>query len=308
MRLAYLYFASALLCTVASGQVSSNQSLKGKYNFRHLLISADTSANLTDLRTGSGTITFDGNGSYTATGILLLNVTTSPLSATGGYAVSPGGFVTLDNPVKAGKVNARLGATGLVGASTETVGVFDMFIAVPAATQPVSGSIFSGPYWISTLEFQGGGINNLRGANFKLTANNAGSFTENTIHGQAHNLGDQLLTQTVSPMTYSVTPDGLGTLTFPLTGSLDQTTQLVSGTKEIFISPDGSFFVGGSNNTGGQGMIIGVKAFASGATFSGLFVAAGLRYDISLARLTSAVGIRERDQSGFSLGPAHTPI
>ena len=173
----------------------------------------------------------------------------------------------------------------------------------------MSGSIFSGSYWISTLEFQGGGINNLRGANFKLTANNAGSFTENTITGQAQNLGDRLLTQTVSPMTYSVTPDGQGTLTFPLTGSLDQTTQLVSGTKEIFISPDGSFFVGGSNNTGGQGMIIGVKAFASGATFSGLFVAAGLRYDIAVsARLTSAVGVCERDQSGYSLGPPHTPI
>lgn len=288
--LAYLYFASALLCTVANAQISSNQSLKGKYNFRHLLASADASANVTDLRTGSGTITFDGNGGYTATGIVLVNVSTSPLNASGTYAVSPGGFVTLDNPLKAGKVNARLGATGLVGASTEVAGVFDMFIAAPAPTQPVSASILSGGYWISTLEFQGGGINNLRSANFKLTANNAGSFIENTIRGQARNLGDQLLTQTVGPMTYSVTPDGLGTLTFPLTGALDQTTQLVSGTKEIFVSPDGSFFVGGSNNTGGQGMIVGVKAFASGASFSGSFVTAGLRYDIAPARLTSAVG------------------
>ena len=124
MRVAYLGWAAALLCAAASGQVSSNQSLKGKYNFRHLLISADTSANVTDVRAGSGTITFDGKGSYTATGILLLNVTTSPLSATGGYTVSPGGFVTLDNPVKTGNINARLGATGLMGASTETVGVF----------------------------------------------------------------------------------------------------------------------------------------------------------------------------------------
>jgi uncharacterized protein (TIGR03437 family) len=275
---------------LANGQVSSNQSLKGKYNFRHLLLSADVSANVTDVRTGAGVITFDGSGGYTATGVLLVNATTAPLSATGSYAVSPGGYVTLDNPVKTGKLNARLGTTGLVGSSTETGGIFDMFIAVPAPTQAVSASILSGSYWISTLEFQGGGINNLRGANFKLTANNAGSFTENTIRGQARNLGDQLLTQTVSPMTYAVTSDGLGTLTFPLTGALDQTTQLVSGTKEIFVSPDGSFFVGGSNNIGGQGMIIGIKAFASGATFSGFFVTAGLRYDISPARLTSAVG------------------
>ena len=290
MRLAYLGFVSALFCAVTHGQVSGNQSLKGKYNFRHLLLSADSSANVTDVRTGSGVITFDGTGAYTATGILLVNATTAPLSATGSYAVIPGGYVTMDNPVKTGKLNARLGTTGLVGSSTEAAGIFDMFIAAPAPTQPVSASILSGPYWISTLELQGGGINNLRGANFKLTANNAGSFTENTIKGQARNMGDLLLTQTVGPMTYSLTSDGLGTLTFPLTGSLTQTTQLVSGTKEIFVSPDGSFFVGGSNNIGGQGMIIGVKAFASGATFSGFFVTAGIRYDIAPARLTSAVG------------------
>jgi uncharacterized protein (TIGR03437 family) len=258
------------------------------------LLSGDASANVTDVRCGSGTITFDGKGAYTATGILLVNVTSVPLNASGAYIVSPGGFVTLDNPVKTGSINARLGATGLTGSSTETGGLFDLFIAVPAATQPVSTSILSGSYWISTLELQGGGMNNLRSANFKVTANNAGSFTESTVTGQARNLGDKLVTQSVSPMTYSVTSDAQGTLTFPLTGTLDQTTQLISGTKEIFISPDGSFFVGGSNNTGGQGMIIGVKAFTSGATWSGFFQAAGLRYDIAVgstpARLTSTVG------------------
>jgi uncharacterized protein (TIGR03437 family) len=231
-----------------------------------------------------------------------VNVTSAPLNASGAYTVSPGGFVTLDNPVKTGSINARLGATGLTGSSTETGGLFDLFIAVPAATQPVSTSILTGSYWISTLELQGGGMNNLRSANFKVTANNAGSFTESIVTGQARNLGDKLLTQTVSPMTYSVAPDAHGTLTFPLTGTLDQTTQLISGTKEIFISPDGSFFVGGSNNTGGQGMIIGVKAFTSGATWSGFFQAAGLRYDIAVgstpARLTSTVGAVNATSAG----------
>ena len=294
MRVAYLGWAAALVCVAAAGQVSSNQSLSGKYYFRHLLLSADASANVTDVRCGSGTITFDGKGGYSATGILLINATSAPLNAAGAYTVNPGGFVTLDNPVKAGSINARLGATGLTGSSTETGGMFDLFIAVPTATQPVSTSILSGSYWISTLELQGGVITNLRAANFKLTANNAGSFIESTVTGQARNLGDQLVTQSVSPMTYSVTSDAQGTLTFPLTGALDQTTQLILGTKEIFLSPDGSFFVGGSNNIGGQGMIIGVKAFTSAATWNGFFEAAGLRYDIAAgstpARLTSTVG------------------
>jgi uncharacterized protein (TIGR03437 family) len=294
MRLAYLWWTAALVCVAASGQVSGNQSLNEKYYFRHLVLSADASANVTDVRCGAGTITFDGKGTYTATGILLVNATTAPLNASGVYAVNPGGFVTLDNPVKTGTINARLGATGLTGSSTEAGGIFDLFIAIAAPTQPVSLSILSGSYWISTFELQGGGLANLRSANFKLTANNAGSFSESSVTGQARNLGDLLLTQAVSPMTYSVTSDAQGTLTFPLTGGLDQTTQLISGTKEIFISPDGSFFVGGSNDIGGEGMMIGVKTFTSGAAWNGFFQAAGLRYDIpsgsTPARLTSTVG------------------
>ena len=300
MRVAYLGWTAALLSIAASGQISGNQSLNGKYYFRHLLLSADASANVTEARCGSGTITFDGKGGYTTTGIVLVNATSTLLNAVGAYTVSPGGFVTLDNPLVnllktgTGTISARLGATGLTGSSTEAGGIFDLFIAIAAPTQPVSASILSGSYWISTLELQGGGIANLRSANFKLTANNAGSFTEGSVTGQARNLGDKLVTQTVGPMTYSVTSDAQGTLTFPLTGGLDQTTQLVSGTKQVFIAPDGSFFVGGSNDVGGQGMIIGVKAFTSGATWNGFFEAAGLRYDIPLgsspARLTSTVG------------------
>jgi uncharacterized protein (TIGR03437 family) len=302
MRLAYLCWAAALLCVATTGQVSGNQSLNGKYYFRHLLLSADASANVTDVRCGSGTITFDGKGGYTSTGVVLVNTISSPLNTVGAYTVNPGGFVTLDNPIKTGTINARLGATGLTGSSTETGGMFDLFIAVPAPTQPVSTSILSGSYWVSTFELPGGGITTLRSANFKLTANNAGSFAENSVTGQARDMGDLLLTQTVSPMTYSTTSDAQGILTFPLASGLDQTTQLISGTKEIFISPDGSFFVGGSNSTGGQGMVIGVKAYISGATWNGFFQAAGLRYDIpsgsAPARLTSTVGAVNATTSG----------
>src|SRR4051812_42842237 len=91
MRVAYLLWAAALCCAAASAQVSGNQSLTGKYYFRHLLLSADAAANVTEARCGSGIITFDGKGAYTATGILLVNVTNSPLSFSGTYAVSPGG-------------------------------------------------------------------------------------------------------------------------------------------------------------------------------------------------------------------------
>src|SRR5205807_2182895 len=108
------------------------------------------------------------------------------------------------------------GQGALVGSSTEAgATVFDLFIAIPAPANVLSTGILNGGYWISSLEFPGGGATNIRDTNFKLTANGAGSFAENTVTGQAANLGNKLLNQTVSPMTYSVSPDGTGTLTFP---------------------------------------------------------------------------------------------
>jgi uncharacterized protein (TIGR03437 family) len=278
------------------GQVSNNESLNGKYYFRYLSLTTDGTANITQVRGASGMMTFDGAGGYSATGQSLSGASTAQsLSVSGTYTVKPGGFVTITSPLQTPDINARLGASGLVGASTEGgASNYDLLIAVPVPAQPVTSSVLSGTYWISTLEFANGAAGNLRGANFKLTANNAGSFTETTVIGQARNLGNRLLTQTVSPMTYAVSPDGTGTLNFPLTGGMDANSQLVSGLKNIYVAQDGSYFIGGSTAAGGQGIVLGVKAFTSAATWNGFFVAAGLRYDLAqgsaTARLTSAAG------------------
>ncbi len=221
-------------------------------------------------------MTFDGAGAYSASG-QSLSAASAPqsLSVSGTYTVKPGGFVTITSPLQTPDINARLGSSGLVGASTEGgASNYDLLIAIPAPSSSFTPSVLSGPYWISTLEFPSGVAANLRGANFKLSANNAGSFIETSVTGQARNLGNRLLTQTVSPMTYSVSTDGIGTITFPLTGGLDANSQLVSGVKNIYVAQDGSYFIGGSNAAGGQGMVIGVKAFAAPASWSGFFVTA----------------------------------
>jgi uncharacterized protein (TIGR03437 family) len=287
-------FAVSLL-----GQVSSNQSLNGKYYFRQVMLISDAGANVSDTRTGLGTLTFDGNGTYTVSGQQLVG-TAGPaaLSGSGTYTVKPGGFVSLSNPLRAGvTVNARLGQGAVVGASTEAGNVFDLFIAIPVPGQNVSASTFSGPYFISTIEFPNGGVANVRDANFKLTPNGAGSFPETTIIGQAANLSNKLRTQTISPITYAINSDGTGTLNFPFGTGLDATSQLVSGVKTIYLSQDGSYFIGGSTTAGGHGLVVGVRAFANGATnasWSGFYFAAGLRYDTAApgqaARLSAVTG------------------
>ena len=176
------------------------------------------SANVTDTRTGTGTITFTGNGNFTVTGQQLIGAS-APVAlavSSGTYTVMPGGFVTLSNPLRAGvTLNARLGVSALMGSSTEAgATVFDLFIAIPAPAQSTSTATLNGAYWVSSLEFPNGGIANIRDTGFKLTANGAGSFAETSVTGQAANLSNKLQTQTVAPMTYAISPDGSGLLRF----------------------------------------------------------------------------------------------
>ena len=289
--------AAALLAAALPGtaQVASNASLTGRYNFRHVLLASDGAANT---RTGFGIITFDGNGGYTATGQQLVG-TAAPvaLSTTGTYTVRPGGFVTMANPVRAGlTVNARLGVGALVGSSTEAgATIFDMFVAAPVRNfEPPNG-----PYWISSFELPDGSLQNIRNAHFKLTANGAGSFTETTIAGQARNLGNLPVTQTAGPFTYAVVPDGTGTLNFPLAAGRDAATQLISGQKTVYVFGGGMAFFGGSTSAGGHGMVVGT--YSNGDSWSGFFVAAGLRVDAVRnlpEALTASVGAVNVTPSG----------
>jgi uncharacterized protein (TIGR03437 family) len=290
------FWVAAFAATLASAQVTSNQSLNGKYYFRHVMLITDGTPNVTSMVTGAGTLTFAGNGNFTFSGQQLADTTPpASLSGSGVYSVKPGGFVTLANPLRSSAtLNARLGAGALVGSSTEAgTTVFDLFVAIPAPSQALSNGTLSGSYWISSLEFPNGGVANIRDTNFKLTANGSGSFAETTVTGQAANLAHQLTNQTVSPMTYTISPDGTGTLTFPAGAGLDATTQLIAGVKNVYVSQDGTYFIGGSMTAGGHGLVVGVKAFPGGATnssWSGFSFAAGLRYDALIPRLAAVAG------------------
>jgi uncharacterized protein (TIGR03437 family) len=295
----------------ADAQVSSNASLTGKYSFRQVLLITDGSANVSTTTSASGSLTFDGNGGFTISGQQITG-TTGPaaLSGSGTYTVEPGGITTLTNPLRtSATVNARLGTGALVGSSTEAgATVFDLFLAIPVATGG-SNATLSGAYWISSLEFPNGGTANIRNTNFKLTANGSGGFAESSVTGQAANLQNKLQTQTVGPNSYSVAADGTGTLTFPTTAGLDSTTQLIAGVKNIAVAQDGSYFIGGSTAAGGQGIVIGVKAMASGgsnATWNGFYYAAGMRFDVSPARLAAVSGAVHANGDGNSIWARRT--
>src|SRR5712691_6401092 len=88
-----------LLAGAAMAQTLDNHALTGKYHFRHLSLSTDTAENITDLRSLSGSITFDGAGAYSFAGEQTLGTAAlAPLNGSGTYSVTPAGAVTLTNP------------------------------------------------------------------------------------------------------------------------------------------------------------------------------------------------------------------
>ncbi|MEO8370344.1 MAG: hypothetical protein ABI806_14260, partial [Candidatus Solibacter sp.] len=272
--------AGILSVVQISAQTLSNQSLSGKYYFRHLSLGTDgvNPGSLTDTRTLTGTITFDGNGRYAFTGQLLTGVS-APVaqSGTGAFVMDAGGFLTLDSPLRTGqKVNARFGPEAIVGSTTEASdNTYDLFVAVPA---PASGAAFTGPYNCMTLEFPGGATPNMRSAQFGLAQSSPGILQAISVYGHAASLSQgKPLTQQVTGATYTVLADGSGSLT----AGPSSTAQLLSGNRTLYWSANGNIVIGGSSTAGGHDILIGVKALAgaSSASWNSTYFAAGLRVD-----------------------------
>ena len=92
-----------LLAAPAVSQTLNNQSLTGKYFFRHISRGANAANQLTDARSLLGTITFDGSGGYSFTAQLVLGAGAPTVqTGMGAYSVDPAGFVSLANPIRTG--------------------------------------------------------------------------------------------------------------------------------------------------------------------------------------------------------------
>ena len=263
-----------------SAQVLNNQSLSGKYYFRHLSLGTDgvNAGNLSDPRTLTGAITFDGNGRYTFTAQQLTGLSAAvSQTGSGGYVMDAGGFLVLDSPIRAGqKINARFAPEAVLGSSTEsTDNTYDLFVAVPA---PASGATFNGPFNCMTLEFPGGTTSNMRSAQFTLAQSSPGILQSFSVYGHAASLSQgKPLTQSVTGATYTLLGDGSGTLT----AGAPSNSQLLSGGRTLYWSANGNIVIGGSSVAGGHDIVIGVKAIsgASNATWNATFFGAGLRVD-----------------------------
>jgi uncharacterized protein (TIGR03437 family) len=262
-----------------SAQVLSNQSLSGKYYFRHISLGTDgrNPGNLTGAHTLMGSIAFDGAGHY-AYIAQQLTATSAAVSQTGSgaYLLDQGGFLSLDSPLGTGaKINARFSTEAVVGSSTEsTDSTFDLFVAIPA---PSGGAVFAGPYNCMSLDFRAGVYSLLRSTRFPINQSSPGILQSFSVYGHAVAVSPAPLTQLVNGATYTMGADGVGTLNV----GADDNAQLLSGTRTLYLSASGNILLGGSTAAGGHGIMIGVKplAGASDSTWNATYWGAGLRVD-----------------------------
>lgn len=277
-------------CTVASAQSLSTASLSGKYLFVHLLLDSPPSQAVVARNLG-GSITFDGKGAYAYAGKLGVGAAAATAaSGQGVYRVADDGSISLTNPIRGTlEVRGWLGCAGsgassslpagcgdllVVGASTEAGdSSTDLFVAIRAPAGTATAALLNGAYTAAALRVADGGAAT---ALLSLTANGSGQFTTSSALGHSTDQGSANASQTMTGATYSVNSDGTGSL------SLGNSSALVSGNPEMFVSPDGGYIIGYTSAAGPREVFVAVR------NYSGAASAANLEGDYRVAELILA--------------------
>jgi len=288
----------------ATAQVAGNASLTGSYWVRYL----GTIGYPTDQAVSfAGTMTFDGNGNFTVTGVgYYFNGSSTPLtfSASGTYAVQSGGTFSINNPFAQNAVNlyGGVGVNGIaVGSSTDSGDLGpqyeDLFVAIPQSSTSAASTL-NGTYRVAGLEFAGGSLSGMRNPFFDITADGNGNLGNVTLGGTSMALNNAPTTQTSPGATYAMTATGSGTMTFPAPSGVAAANQLISGAKNLYISPDGSFFIAGSPT--GYDMQVGVKAISTGgaAALSGIYFTSTVENDDPTGAFSSQGAVNEIPTQG----------
>jgi uncharacterized protein (TIGR03437 family) len=274
---------AALLLTVASlaaaqtWDSSGNALLKGTWCFRQVVWQVgDSSGNLNREISISGNINFDGISTYTLTNLHTADTASPPVNAStsGTFSIAASGYGFLSSPLFSGDQINGLVAQGIfIGSSTENhTGYHDLFIAAQLGTP-----VFQGSYTLADLDFPTASIFDARDSLLQLNPDGTAN-----ANGYVTATGLAPLSQYFSGLTYSVT-NGVGAIDF---GGALAPSNLISGPKALYFSPDGNFVFGGSLT--GWDLIVGVRAATTLPKFSGLYYQAGLDEDNSQVQPATA--------------------
>ncbi|MGP0071571.1 MAG: IPT/TIG domain-containing protein [Bryobacteraceae bacterium] len=253
---------------------SGDGMLSGAYYFRQVIYLENSN----DSMSLTGTITFDGKGNYTLSTATLLDqangsITPQPFSGSGTYSIAASGegFLTAVNTPDFPNdlIIGLVSPNGVfIGSSTENTNQYnDLFIAAPAGSPTVS--TLSGSYQVAYFDptYPGDGL---------LSFSADGGGNAGTVNLTEY-LGSDTTTTTgsISGVTYSFS-NGVGQINL----GPSNTNNLVSGTEQLFTTPDGKFFFGGNYN--GFDIFVGVQnATSNPSNVAALYYQAGINIDES---------------------------
>jgi uncharacterized protein (TIGR03437 family) len=256
---------------------SGNGLLKGTYYFREVFyIVGYNDGSLSEASALYGSITFSGTGTYTCqVSFYDSNQGLESGSLSGAYSIAASGYGFISNPLSTGDyVYGLVNAAGIfVGSTTEsTAGFNDLFVAAPLASPAPAAGTFKGTYTIAGIDLSSGAPSST--LSYLLQMNPDGVSALGTVSGTAY-VGGAGATKYPQSFTGSkyIASSGAMVVTFP-----NSTSNVLTGQKYVYISPDGNFIFGGSPQ--GFDMFVGVRT-GSGASFGGLYYQAGLDQDAS---------------------------
>ena len=280
--------AIALPAAAQNFDTSGNGKLNGPFFVRQVITTQldTTTSTIGQAISILGIMTFDGQGNYAFIGQKVDTKVGGPgqaFVANGTYAVQSNGMAQIQNPIDT-SVNEYGAVTGvgpvsIVASATESL-YADVFVAIQAGSGANNGSI-TGAYSVGFIDFLQAEVSQVRDGYFTFNSTGTGNLGSLDIHGAMANLNSTDVTQTVAGVTYSInTANGVGQLIFPTAAT--PLSALVSGTKTLYVSADGSLLLGGDSN--GFDLIIGVQSVSRGATnsmYQGTYYHAALENDAS---------------------------
>jgi uncharacterized protein (TIGR03437 family) len=264
---------------------SGNSSLKGDYFVRQVATANfGPTGGIGRGLSLTGVMTFNGTGGYSFTGQLLdsqVGSTARPFSSTGGvYSLASNGLLQIQNPIDATDTEygaiAGIGPLSIIASATEG-NYRDFFVAIPAGSAASDNSV-NGSYNIAFIDFLQANASQVRAGFATLTSTGTGGFGNITVTGGMANETNSRVQQTFAGVSYSVTANGSGTLTFPTAST--PLAALLSGQKTLYLSSDGNLLLAGDPN--GFDILLGVKSNSSvisNSMFDGTYFIAGIEND-----------------------------
>jgi uncharacterized protein (TIGR03437 family) len=239
-----------------SWDTSGNGLLNGAYYFRHVMwLGGYNSAN--DLKEAIaiyGSIVFSGNGTYalTAKAADAAQDTVISITGSGTYTIAASGYGYMStplqfaySPLKGDEVTLLVSPSKVVvgGTTDNSTGYNDLFLAAP---EPTSTPSLQGNFSVIGVGVPALTLDLAHTRAYSFTMTGASGTVTTTALAGAFGLDSTAMTQPAfSEVKYSVSA-GAAAVTFgnELTAAnLDS--NLMSGTKYFYFSPDGNFFFGG---------------------------------------------------------------